>query len=179
MRVHKPKSWSVKDILRHYLADIVYGGNDGIVTTFAVISGVAGANLSIRAMFVITIVNLLADGFSMAASNFLSIRSKAEAHGMPRGSVEPTSHAIATFIAFIIFGAMPLLGFFFNNIILINPFIMSSIVTAVTLFILGAVRSIVSHRRWYMTGLENLSIGAIAAIVAYYCGKLMAYLMAS
>ena len=30
----------------HYLSDLVYGANDGIITTFAVVSGVVGASLS-------------------------------------------------------------------------------------------------------------------------------------
>ena len=31
------------DILRNYMADIVYGANDGIITTFTLISGIKGA----------------------------------------------------------------------------------------------------------------------------------------
>lgn len=175
VKKHEPKSSSLKDIFRHYLADIVYGGNDGIVTTFAVISGVVGASLTLQAMFVIAVVNLLADGFSMAASNFLAIRSKAEARGKTRGSIEPFRHALATFFSFVLFGAMPLFGFIGYASFYVDPFLLSSVLTAITMFILGALRSLVSHRRWYMTGLENLCIGAIAAIVAFYCGKLMAH----
>ena len=59
-----------------YLGDLIYGANDGIVTTFAVIAGVAGASLSDNVVLVLGIANLLADGFSMAASNYLAIRSK-------------------------------------------------------------------------------------------------------
>lgn len=174
---HQPRSSSMKDVFRHYLADIVYGGNDGIVTTFAVISGAAGAKLSLTAMLVVTVVNLLADGFSMAASNFLAIRSKAEANGMSRGSVEPSRHAAFTFIAFVIFGAMPLIGYGVHDFIRVDPFVLSAIVSGITMFVLGALRSMVSIRRWYFTGLENLAVGTIASLVAYYCGKLMAYLI--
>lgn len=174
MEIHEPKSSSFREILRHYLGDIVYGGNDGIITTFAVISGVAGAKLSLEAMFVITVVNLLADGLSMASSNYLAIRSQAEAQGISRGQVEPTLHALATFISFILFGAMPLLGFIAVDLIPVEPFILSATVTACTMFVLGMLRASVTMRKWYTAGMENLIIGAIASIIAFYCGKFMA-----
>jgi VIT1/CCC1 family predicted Fe2+/Mn2+ transporter len=53
-----------------YLRDFVYGGIDGAVTTFAVVSGVAGAALGAPVVIVLGVANLMADGFSMAASNF-------------------------------------------------------------------------------------------------------------
>lgn len=62
---------------RHsYLRDWIYGGIDGAVTTFAVVSGVIGAQLSPGIILVIGIANILADGFSMAASNFLGTRAE-------------------------------------------------------------------------------------------------------
>jgi VIT1/CCC1 family predicted Fe2+/Mn2+ transporter len=65
-----------------YLRDWIYGGIDGSVTTFAVVTGVGGADLSIRVVLILGIANLLADGFSMAASNYLGThteRQEAEA----------------------------------------------------------------------------------------------------
>lgn len=53
-----------------YLRDWVYGGIDGAVTTFAVVSGVTGAELGGRVVLILGIANLIADGFSMAASNY-------------------------------------------------------------------------------------------------------------
>jgi vacuolar iron transporter family protein len=62
---------------RHsYLRDWIYGGIDGAVTTFAVISGVVGAELSPGIILVVGLANILADGFSMAASNFLGTRAE-------------------------------------------------------------------------------------------------------
>lgn len=64
---------------RHnYLRDWIYGGIDGSVTTFAVVSGVAGAQLSPLIILIMGFANLLADGFSMAASNFLGTRAEHE-----------------------------------------------------------------------------------------------------
>ena len=61
-----------------YLRDFVYGAIDGIVTTFAVVAGVAGAGLEDRVVIILGAANLLADGFSMAVSNLLGSRAEAQ-----------------------------------------------------------------------------------------------------
>lgn len=53
-----------------YLRDFVYGGIDGSVTTFAIVTGVAGAQLSSTIILILGVANLVGDGFSMAASNY-------------------------------------------------------------------------------------------------------------
>lgn len=58
-----------------YLRDFVYGAIDGAVTTFAVVAGVVGAGLSPGVIVILGVANLLADGFSMAVSNFLGTRA--------------------------------------------------------------------------------------------------------
>ncbi|MGV3641667.1 MAG: VIT1/CCC1 transporter family protein [Adhaeribacter sp.] len=59
-----------------YLKDFVYGAVDGTVTTFAVVSGVAGAALAPQIVIILGLANLLADGFSMAVSNYLGCRTE-------------------------------------------------------------------------------------------------------
>lgn len=69
-----------------YLKEIVYGGNDGIITTFAVVAGFAGAQanvasqLPILSVLIFGFANLFADGVSMALGNFLSIRSEQDVY---------------------------------------------------------------------------------------------------
>jgi VIT1/CCC1 family predicted Fe2+/Mn2+ transporter len=69
-----------------YLKEIVYGGNDGIVTTFAVVAGFAGAQANVASQLPILTVllfgfaNLFADGVSMALGNMLSIRSEQDVY---------------------------------------------------------------------------------------------------
>ena len=59
-----------------YLRDFVYGAIDGAVTTFAIVAGVVGAGLSDSVIVILGFANLFADGFSMAASNYLGTRSE-------------------------------------------------------------------------------------------------------
>ena len=81
MAEHEHSPEAIKERLaagpRHsYLRDWIYGGIDGAVTTFAVVAGVVGAQLSPKIILVIGLANILADGFSMAASNYLGTRSE-------------------------------------------------------------------------------------------------------
>ncbi len=73
-----------------YLRDFVYGAIDGIVTTFAVVAGVAGAGLEDRVVIILGAANLVADGFSMAMSNLLG--SRAEAQQRARARLEEQRH---------------------------------------------------------------------------------------
>lgn len=93
MKTRKRIRYTEKDLKEHlekehrqsplatYLKEIVYGGNDGIITTFAVVAGFAGAeagnpsNLSVLTLFLFGFANLFADAVSMALGNFMSVRA--------------------------------------------------------------------------------------------------------
>jgi len=59
-----------------YLSDFIYGGIDGSITTFAIVAGVVGAALSSNVILILGLANLLADGFSMAASNYSGTKAR-------------------------------------------------------------------------------------------------------
>ncbi len=67
-----------------YVKSAVYGGLDGIVTTFAVVAGVAGASLSAGVVLILGFANLIADGLSMAIGDYLSTKSEQEYHRAER-----------------------------------------------------------------------------------------------
>ncbi len=75
--MHKRRSVSV------YLKEIIYGGVDGTITTFAVVAGFSGAalsnetatQLSFMTVLLFGLANLFADGVSMGLGNFLAVRS--------------------------------------------------------------------------------------------------------
>jgi VIT1/CCC1 family predicted Fe2+/Mn2+ transporter len=154
----------------HYLPDLVYGSNDGIITTFAVVAGVVGADLSERIILILGFANLLADGFSMGASNFLSRRSYALADDRASGG-EAARHGLATLVGFITVGLVPLVAYLLP---LSDDarFPIAVALTLSTLFAVGASRAIVTRLGWLRSGLEMLLVGALAAAVAYAIGAL-------
>jgi len=212
-----------------YLGDFVYGANDGIITTFAVVSGAAGATLAPGIILILGLANLFGDGISMGLSNFLSLRSRRDFErkqrsieereieefpdeerkevadilrrwGIPEarigetvieitkdkkrwtdlmmieelkiiemGDGSPARHGLATMGAFVVAGALPLIPYLFG-IPAEFQFIVSIIATAVSLFIVGAARTIVTDAPWFRSGLEMLLVGGLAATAAYGVG---------
>ena len=216
----------------NYLRDWIYGGIDGSVTTFAVVSGVAGARLSTWVILVMGLANLLADGFSMAASNFLGTKAEhedrkrieeieyrhvalapegereeirqifqnkgftgesltvlvdlitsdptrwvktmlAEEYGLAHSVRSPWLAALATFTAFSICGAVPLLPYLLNTD---YPLQLSVLMTAIAFFLIGSVKSRWSTSSWWRSGMSTLTIGIIAAGLAYGAGLALNYL---
>lgn len=218
-----------------YIKSIVYGGIDGIITTFAVVSGAAGANLSSGVIIILGFVNLIADGISMAVGDYLSSKSENEYSTQQKEKHEkklqkspeqerkqtitlfqnkgfssqdsiklattfshnpkawldfklkeelniieddspPLKNAIATFFSFLLFGFMPLLIYVISLFTLIEnstKLMVSIILTGVTMFLLGALKSIFSSKHWLRSGLEILILGGVAAGVAYGVGVLL------
>jgi VIT1/CCC1 family predicted Fe2+/Mn2+ transporter len=161
---------------RHYVRDLVYGANDGLITTFAVVSGVTGGMLSPIAILIIGAANLAADGVSMGVGNFQAIRADERARevdGLPELERFPWKHGLATLVAFMAAGAIPLVAF----VLPIPPgrqLVTSTAMTFISLFLLGTARAAITRDRWWWTGLETLLLGAIVAFAAYGAGRLVA-----
>ena len=71
-----------------YVHDIVLGGNDGIVTTFAVVAGTVGADLPDGVIIILGLANILADGISMATGVYLSLKSQRDQYARLRQEEE-------------------------------------------------------------------------------------------
>lgn len=216
-----------------YLRDFIFGAIDGAVTTFAVVAGVAGAGLSSGIIIILGVANLVGDGFSMAASNFLATRAEREQweklkameerhiktvpdgereeirqifrekgfegelleqvvevmtadtqrwietmlreeHGLSASLSSPWKAALATLVAFVLIGLLPLLPFLLSfQVNVTAPFLVSSLMTAVAFILVGAAKSLFVERNWLLSGLETLAVGGTAALLAYLCGVLL------
>ncbi|MFO7646441.1 MAG: VIT1/CCC1 transporter family protein [Desulfosarcina sp.] len=156
-----------------YIKDMVYGANDGIITTFAVVAGVTGGGLPVDVVLTIGVASLFADGFSMAASDYLGSRSEEaanESEGISACSDRSAvSAALLTFIAFVAAGAIPLVPYLIAG--RDAPlFIYAAFATAAALAGVGVLRALVSRRSVLVSSLEMLAIGGIAAVSAYVIG---------
>jgi len=167
------------EIARHYVRELIYGANDGIITTFAVVAGVAGGGLPLRAVLIIGAANLLADGMSMAAGNYLSIRSHESvlaAQELPEEEASPLRHAGATLLAFIAAGVVPLVPYMVPDFP-VDRLAASIALTLLAMFVVGASRALIARARWWAAGLEMLALGAAVAALAYGSGRLVAALI--
>ena len=147
-------------IARHYIGDLISGANDGIITTFAVVAGVTGGNLSTRAILIVGAANLFADGLSMGVGNYLSIRSHESARAaqdLPEQEAAPARHGVATMLAFVAAGALPLIPYVVGPVD--SRFLLSILVTFAALFTVGSLRSFVTVYHWWRAGLEMLVLG--------------------
>jgi VIT1/CCC1 family predicted Fe2+/Mn2+ transporter len=155
----------------HYLPDLVYGANDGIITTFAVVAGVVGASLANSVIVILGLSNLVADGLSMGASNYLARRSTTDDELVPHR--EAARHGAATVGGFVAAGVLPLVAY-----LLPVPddarFALAVASAAAALFAVGAARTLVTRRGLLRSGVEMLLVGSAAGAVAYAIGALAA-----
>lgn len=222
-----------------YVGDFVYGALDGIVTTFAVVAGSAGAGFGAGVILVLGFANLIADGLSMAVGNYLSMKSERDYYNKekqreeyevdtyPQGEIEevrqiykrkgftgqnleklvelitskktvwidtmmvnelgllpsnknPVKAGLFTYVAFLIAGFVPLLIFviaLFTPIEMATAFPIAFILTFVTIFVVGSLRSLVITKNWLMAGLEMLLIGGLTALIAFGIGSFLGSLI--
>jgi vacuolar iron transporter family protein len=166
-----------------YIRDIVYAANDGIVTTFAVVTGVRGANLDSSAVLVLGVANLAADGFSMACGNYLGIKSERQTklqdnYDNAKESRSAAKHGAVTWVSFIVASVVPLISFMLSRSVE-QSFQASVVLTAAALFIVGAMRTAVTKHCWIRSGFEMLFIGGFAGAAAFGAGWLMKWIVGS
>lgn len=168
---------SKRNIDPSFLKASVYGANDGIVTTFAVVAGVAGAGLAADVIIILGVANMIADGISMAVGDYLGEVSEykmRKSNNMDSDGDRLWQTGVITFISFVIAGILPLLPYILKYlgmpIYLEHQFLLSIISTASALFFVGSLRTLLTKGSWIVNGLEMLAIGAIAASAAYFLG---------
>jgi VIT1/CCC1 family predicted Fe2+/Mn2+ transporter len=100
----------------------------------------------------------------------------AEELGLIVSDESPIKNALVTFISFELFGITPIIPFIIGHIAGIDGavlFYVSTILTAVFLFVLGVTKSMFSSEVWYKSGIETLIVGAFAAVSSFIIGYLL------
>jgi vacuolar iron transporter family protein len=158
----------------HYLRDMVYGALDGVITTMAILAGSQGASLSARIGLILGLANLIGDGISMGASNYLGLRSEIEqAGGSPAGEA-PWRHGLATVAAFILVGSLPLAAYVVAPLTGLAIFPLAVGLSVLALLVAGIVRAAFVGKTAWRSAIEMLAVGALAGGAAYLVGALAA-----
>jgi len=222
-----------------HIKSAVYGGLDGIITTFATVTSVAGSGLPHSVILILGLAHLVSDGLSMGMGDYLSsqaenqlvkrerAREEWEFENFPEGEIdemieiyeekgissedarlvvntlakykdafvdimmvdelqmlpvdEDESAVIGgfiTFFSFMLFGIVPLLSYLVNLIPGVNmssdqALMGSSVLTIVTMFLLGAVKGTFVGQKWYHSGFWMALNGGVAAGSGWVIGALL------
>ncbi len=152
----------------------LFGVQDGMVSNFGLIMGVAGAQVSPEAVLIAGIAGLLSGGLSMGAGEYVSVatqREMLEAGQVVEAddNVRATRAAFASSGLFALGAFIPLLPFLFTAGMLAVT--ISSILTGVSLFTAGAILTKLTKRSPWRSGVRILVIGGGAGILAYVVGS--------
>ncbi len=211
------------------IRDVVFGANDGIIAAFAVVSGVYGAALSSKVIFIAGTAEVVGGMISMGLGAYLSVKSaieyirgerareeyevehfpdreRSEIYDIYRekgfeppildavvnhicadkerwvnimmaeelnlaeeGHLSPKRSALATGGAYAVASAVPVLPYALSDDAQLN-FMFSAAMTVSALFLVGAIKTVVTGLRWWRSGLEVMAIGTVAAAATYGIG---------
>jgi len=170
----------VSNRLTKYIPQFVYGAFDGTVTTFAVVAAATGAGLSSNIVIILGLANLIADGFSMGSSAFLSATTH-KYHRVPKHkkvSDMPFRLSFATFIAFVVVGFIPLVPSVVDLSLGLHAdghqiFIISSAMTLIAFVWIGVAKARAGSSSVFRSVIESLVLGVAAAALAYIVGNVL------
>jgi len=155
--------------------DIMFGSMDGMISTLAVISGVAGATSNNFIVLVAGLSALLAEAISMGFSSYMSdkLREGILATKKIRDSEKPLDESVTILVATLVGGGVILLPF----ILSINQALLWSVVFAgFLLFGMGSQFSKLAKRSALLGGIETMTFGMFAAAITYMVGYAFAML---
>jgi len=147
------------------LSEFIYGGMDGVITTVAIIAGILGANIAPKYALVLGLASLLADGFSMGISRYSSLVD------VRRVKVSPLLSGLATFVSFVVIGAIPLAPFLFlsyQNEELITYWM--SLCSVFALLLVGVIKGFYT-KKMTKTIIEVLVIGLVGVYISFQVAR--------
>lgn len=217
--------------------DMIFGANDGLVSTLAFVAGVVGAITDPYIVLLSGVAELFAGTISMAFGSYQSSKSELEvwereserekikkgrtpeeereeliklyqAEGFKRREAEaivgriaeekelpaqadaleelglapeelgnPIKAGVLCGVSFGLAALVPILPFAFEALGCMDALIASIVATLVTLFGVGAMKTIFSRKNWVRSGLEMMIIGASAAVITYMIGTLFSLII--
>lgn len=152
----------------------IFGVQDGIVSNFGLIMGVAGAQFSPEAVLISGVAGIASGAMSMGAGEYVSVRTQRElleaGNVVDEGqNVNPYRAAAANGLLFASGGVIPLLPFLVADGM--TAVVASVLLSVLALFGAGAISSRLTRRNPWRSGLRLLVIGGGAGLLGYLVGS--------
>ena len=139
----------------------ILGALDGTITSFAVIAGAVAGELNENAVYIVGAASIAADGLSMAIAEYISVDETPYAW----------RSALACFVSFVLFGAIPLLAFAAGD------FLATVILSLTSLMLISYARTRLGKGLLLKSMVKTVGLGVVAGLVAYGVGFVANYLM--
>lgn len=152
------------------LRDFIFAADDGLVTTFAIISGTVGAGLGAKAAIALGLANVLADGFSLGTGIYMGIKSEIDASvggDVKRIEGSPFVHSLVSFFSFAFFGLLMTIPFILK---LDSAYSYSVVGFVFALLVIGIVKAFFTNKNIIKSAVEMLLIGGLSSLVAFLVG---------
>jgi predicted membrane protein (TIGR00267 family) len=160
------------------MREIIFGLEDSLVSTLGAVTGIAAGAESTYIVILSGLVLIAVESTSMAAGSYLSSKSAAEAQRaieeeegkkVAQATARPLRAALVMGVCYLLAGFIPLSAYFFLPIDL--AFGPSIILTAITLFLVGAWSASISRRPLVRGGMEMIGISLGAAVIGFVIGR--------
>lgn len=163
----------MKFLVKKYLPEFVYGSVDGVITTVAIITGAIGIGLSSSVIFMLGFASVLADGFSMGSSKYLSSISHNQLTRTEGIETNPGKKGFATFFSFVFLGFTPLIPFLVS--VFIPSFVGVDIILSLGLSLfsfifIGCIGARLTNTSRIKNIIRTIVVGSIAASISFIIG---------
>lgn len=144
------------------ISEFIYGGVDGTITTFAILAGGIGSNISPETTTILSLASLLADGMSMGVSSSESVID----------NDNPLMIGLVTFLSFVVIGLIPIMVYYFTRDLDENTqFYLTIASTLSILFTIGLIKGMYVEENIIISGTKTMILGGIAGLISYQVSK--------
>jgi vacuolar iron transporter family protein len=162
-------------LIEKFTRSIMYGGTDGIITMFNLISSIEGSKQNPLLVFFLGISILIGDALSMGFSDFLSIRSENRLKPKEERTETPHYYGLSTFISFILFGLLPL-GTYLLYYAMYGKsnYIITLLSIIISLALLGYLNSYEKEiKEKIKNSIEVVLVGTFTSFCSFYVSKML------
>lgn len=158
----------------NWLRDAILGGQDGLVNVLGIVLGITAANGSLSILIAAAMAATFAESISMGAVAYTSTMEEVDFYKkeklQPLENINALRDAVIVTISAIIGSLIPISPFFFVRSDTALP--TAIMLSALTLFLLGAYKAKSFVGDWRKSGLQMMVIGLTAALVGFVVGKI-------